>query len=53
MFIQELRNDNNISQTLIWTAVDYPDEVHDDVENESLKGRPINRTKLHLEKCSR
>ena len=32
MFIQELRNDNNISQTLIWTAVDYPDEVHDDVE---------------------
>jgi mannose-6-phosphate isomerase-like protein (cupin superfamily) len=32
MFVHQLRNDNNISQTLIWTSVDYPDEVHDDVE---------------------
>jgi mannose-6-phosphate isomerase-like protein (cupin superfamily) len=32
MFIHVLRNDKKISQTLIWTAVDYPDEVHEDVE---------------------
>ena len=32
MFVQELRNDNKVSQTLIWTAVDYPDEVHEDVQ---------------------
>lgn len=31
MFVKELRNDNEISQTLIWTAIDYPDEVHEDV----------------------
>jgi len=32
IFVHELRNDNKISQTLIWTAVDYPDEVHEDVQ---------------------
>jgi mannose-6-phosphate isomerase-like protein (cupin superfamily) len=32
IFVRELRNDNQVSQTLIWTAVDYPDEAHEDVE---------------------
>jgi mannose-6-phosphate isomerase-like protein (cupin superfamily) len=32
MFVHELRNDNKVSQTLIWTAIDYPDEVHEDVQ---------------------
>jgi mannose-6-phosphate isomerase-like protein (cupin superfamily) len=32
MFIKELRNDNGVSQTIIWTKIDYPDEVHDKVE---------------------
>ncbi|HWJ30412.1 MAG TPA: hypothetical protein VNS32_28015 [Flavisolibacter sp.] len=31
MFIKELRNNGTVSQTVIWTAVNYPDEVHDDV----------------------
>lgn len=31
MFIKELRNEQGVSQTIIWTKVDYPDEVHDDV----------------------
>ena len=32
MFIHVLRDDQQVSQTLIWTAVDYPDEVHEDVK---------------------
>jgi mannose-6-phosphate isomerase-like protein (cupin superfamily) len=32
MFIKELRNEHGISQTIIWTKIDYPDEVHDEVE---------------------
>jgi mannose-6-phosphate isomerase-like protein (cupin superfamily) len=41
MFIRVLRNDKKVSQTIIWTAVDYPDEVHQDVEEcfIILKGR--------------
>src|SRR3954471_8514392 len=31
MFVRVLRNDKKVSQILIWTAVDYPDEVHEDV----------------------
>ncbi len=41
MFVKELRNDDNVLQMLIWTKIDYPDEVHTD-EKESfiiLKGR--------------
>ncbi|HRI22810.1 MAG TPA: cupin domain-containing protein, partial [Panacibacter sp.] len=30
MFIHELRNSNGIAQMVIWTAIDYPDEVHSD-----------------------
>lgn len=30
MFIKELRNDGNIAQLIIWTPIDYPDEVHTD-----------------------
>jgi len=30
MFVHEIRNDDTVSQTLIWTAIDYPDEVHSD-----------------------
>ncbi len=30
MFIKELRNDNYIAQLIIWTPIDYPDEVHTD-----------------------
>jgi mannose-6-phosphate isomerase-like protein (cupin superfamily) len=32
MFVKELRNENGVSQTIIWTKIDYPDEVHDEVE---------------------
>jgi len=32
MFIHVLRDDKKVSQTLIWTVVNYPDEVHEDVE---------------------
>ncbi len=41
MFVKELKNDGRVSQILIWTKVNYPDEVHTD-EKESfiiLKGR--------------
>jgi mannose-6-phosphate isomerase-like protein (cupin superfamily) len=31
MFVHELRRDETISQILIWTHVDYPDEVHENV----------------------
>lgn len=34
MFVKHLRNDT-VSQILIWTAIDYPDEIHHD-EEESL-----------------
>src|SRR5690242_3785438 len=27
MFVRELRNDDKVWQTIIWTAIDYPDEV--------------------------
>jgi mannose-6-phosphate isomerase-like protein (cupin superfamily) len=41
MFVHELRNNAGISQTLIWTSVNYPDEVHEDEEEcfIILKGR--------------
>jgi mannose-6-phosphate isomerase-like protein (cupin superfamily) len=41
MFVHELRNDEVVSQVLIWTAVNYPDEVHEDVQESFivLKGR--------------
>lgn len=41
MFVHQLRNDSKVSQTLIWTAVDYPEEVHTDEEESFiiLKGR--------------
>ena len=41
MFVQEFRNDEQVSQTLIWTRVDYPDEVHSDVHESFiiLQGR--------------
>ena len=32
MFVKELRNEHGVSQTIIWTKIDYPDEVHDEVE---------------------
>jgi mannose-6-phosphate isomerase-like protein (cupin superfamily) len=32
MFVKELRNDSNVTQILMWAAVDYPDEVHHDEE---------------------
>src|SRR3954452_4084692 len=32
IFVRVLRNDKKVSQILIWTAVDYPDEVHEDME---------------------
>ena len=32
MFVKELRNEHGVSQTIIWTKIDYPDEVHDAVE---------------------
>jgi mannose-6-phosphate isomerase-like protein (cupin superfamily) len=31
IFIHEIHKDDHVSQTLIWTAVDYPDELHTDV----------------------
>lgn len=41
MFIREIRNDDRISQMVIWSAVDYPDEVHADVRESFiiLRGR--------------
>jgi mannose-6-phosphate isomerase-like protein (cupin superfamily) len=32
MFVCNLRNDESVSQTLIWTKIDYPDEVHEDLQ---------------------
>jgi mannose-6-phosphate isomerase-like protein (cupin superfamily) len=32
MFVREIRNDDKVSQTVIWTHIDYPDEVHEDVQ---------------------
>jgi mannose-6-phosphate isomerase-like protein (cupin superfamily) len=32
MFVHVLRDDKKVSQILIWTAVNYPDEVYEDVE---------------------
>jgi len=32
MFVHVLRDDKKVSQILIWTDVDYPDEVHENVE---------------------
>jgi mannose-6-phosphate isomerase-like protein (cupin superfamily) len=32
MFVKELRNEHGVSQTIIWTKIDYPDEVHEEVE---------------------
>jgi mannose-6-phosphate isomerase-like protein (cupin superfamily) len=32
MFTKVLRNDEQVFQTIIWTKVDYPDEVHDDLK---------------------
>ena len=32
MFVKELRNEDGVSQIIIWTKVDYPDEVHDEGE---------------------
>jgi mannose-6-phosphate isomerase-like protein (cupin superfamily) len=32
IFIRVLREDEEIFQSLIWTKVDYPDEVHDDLQ---------------------
>ncbi len=32
MLVKELRNEHGISQTIIWTKIDYPDEVHEKVE---------------------
>ena len=32
MFIRVLRDDETVLQTLIWTRVNYPDEVHDDLQ---------------------
>ncbi len=41
VFIHELRNDLKVSQLLIWSAVNVPDEVHVDVKESFivLKGR--------------
>jgi mannose-6-phosphate isomerase-like protein (cupin superfamily) len=41
MFVHELRNANGVSQTLIYTSINYPDEVHEDEEEcfIILKGR--------------
>jgi len=35
LFVKVLRDDENVFQTIFWTNVDYPDEVHED-ENESF-----------------
>lgn len=32
MFIKVLREEEEVFQSLIWTRVDYPDEVHDDLQ---------------------
>lgn len=32
MFVHQLRSDNGIEQILIWSKIDYPDEVHDNEE---------------------
>jgi len=41
MFVHELRNDDKVTQLLIWTWIDYPDEVHEDVQESFiiLRGR--------------
>jgi mannose-6-phosphate isomerase-like protein (cupin superfamily) len=31
-FIHELRKDENVMQMLLWIKVDYPEEVHEDVD---------------------
>jgi mannose-6-phosphate isomerase-like protein (cupin superfamily) len=32
MFVRELRNDDKVTQMIIWTHIDYPDEVHEAVQ---------------------
>lgn len=32
MFVKTIRNDEEATQIVIWTRVDYPDEVHDDLQ---------------------
>ncbi|HRH59476.1 MAG TPA: cupin domain-containing protein [Chitinophagaceae bacterium] len=32
MFVHQLRSDKGIEQILIWSKIDYPDEVHDNEE---------------------
>lgn len=32
IFVKVIRNDEKLEQTLIWTKIDYPDEVHDDLQ---------------------
>lgn len=32
LFIKVLRDDEEALQTVIWTSVDYPDEIHDDLQ---------------------
>ena len=32
MFVHDIRKDDKVSQTVIWTHIDYPDEVHEEVE---------------------
>lgn len=41
IFVKQLRNEQGISQILMWATVDYPDEVHHDEEEcfIVLKGR--------------
>jgi mannose-6-phosphate isomerase-like protein (cupin superfamily) len=41
LFTQDVRNDDFVSQTVIWTNIDYPDEVHTDVQESFmiLQGR--------------
>jgi mannose-6-phosphate isomerase-like protein (cupin superfamily) len=41
LFTQEVRNDDHVSQIVIWTNVDYPDEVHTEVQESFiiLQGR--------------
>lgn len=32
LFVKVLRDDQEALQTVIWTSVDYPDEIHDDLQ---------------------
>ena len=32
MFIKVIRDDDEAMQTIIWSKIDYPDEVHDDLQ---------------------